>query len=400
MIDKFLRLYDIGRFYIVDTLALFFQRYLVKNDLLLVRLDAIGDFVLWLDSAKEFRRLYPNRRITLCANAVWAGLAKRMPYWDEVWPIDVMRLSQSLVYRFNAFRKIRNAGFEIAIQPTFSRFFSHGDSVVRATGAAQRIGSEGDLISINRRIKPIADRWYTALIPVSRSPQTELERNAEFIRNLSGQDFEASLPTLPRLTQLPDRLKIKTPYFIVFPGASWSGRQWPSSLFVEVIRELHHRYGWLAVLCGSSSEARLCQTIVDQSAVMAVNLGGATNLSELGELLRGARILISNETSAVHLAAAVSTPTVCILGGGHFGRFLPYPKSISGTLPAVAQHKMACYNCDWICTQVYDPAGAVPCVGGVTVADVLALVDAELAKVDQYGIKLAIAETDSDIGSI
>lgn len=388
MIDKFVRLYDVVKFYIFDTLTLLSRRYVVKSDVLLVRLDVIGDFVLWLDAAKEFRRLYPAKRITLCANLVWADLARGIPYWDEVWPIDVIRLGQSPVYRCRTFRKIRDAGFQIAIQPTFSRSILHGDSVIRATAALQRIGSEGDHISINRRIKPIADRWYTTLIPASRSAQTELERNAEFIRKLSGEKFEASLPVLANVTQLPDRLRIDRPYFVIFPGASWSGRQWPAVHFVEVIKELHHRYGWLAVLSGGHSEAKLCQTIVAECAGGAINLGGATSLPELVELLRGARILISNETSAVHIAAAVSTPVVCILGGGHFGRFVPYPKSIVGTQPAVALHKLACYNCNWICTQVHEPSGAVPCVSQVTVADVLALVDAELSKAGQYYVEL------------
>ncbi|MBT4662351.1 MAG: lipopolysaccharide heptosyltransferase family protein, partial [Candidatus Marinimicrobia bacterium] len=47
-----------------------------KNKLelvLLIRQDAIGDFVMWLDTAKEYRELYPseNNRIVLVGNAVW-----------------------------------------------------------------------------------------------------------------------------------------------------------------------------------------------------------------------------------------------------------------------------------------------------------------------------------------
>lgn len=391
---------NLARYYILDTLVIFFRRYVVSKDVLLIRLDAIGDFVIWLDSAKEFRRLYPDKKITLCANSAWIDLATGLPYWDEVWPVDVKRLTNKSIYRFKVLREIRKAGFEIVIQPTFSRVFLHGDAMIRVSGATQRIGSEGDPVSINPRLKLISDRWYTTLVPAMRSSLMELERNAEFIRNLSGLDFQANQPVLQKFTQLPERLKISTPYFIVFPGASWHGRQWSSSHFVEVVMQVHQRYGWLAVLCGGLSETRLCQIIVDQSAVPAINLGGATSLRELVELLRGACILISNETSAVHLAAAVSTPAVCILGGGHFGRFMPYPDSMSDTQPAVAMHKMACYNCNWICTQVHDPAGAVPCVSGVTVADVLTLVDAEISKIDNYDIKVLKDDANSPMDAI
>ena len=52
-----------------------------------------------------------------------------------------------------------------------------------------------------------------------------------------------------------------------------------------------------------------------------------TNINELIEAIRDAEFLITNETSAVHIAESVTTKSFCILGGGHFGRFLPYNKN-------------------------------------------------------------------------
>jgi ADP-heptose:LPS heptosyltransferase len=103
-------------------------------------------------------------------------------------------------------------------------------------------------------------------------------------------------------------------------------------------------------------------------------LSGKTTLQELAELIRGAEILISNETSAVHIAAAVGTNSVCILGGGHFGRFLPYPKHVKGARPIVADKYMPCFNCNWKCEWPHEPSGAVPCVTGVSIEQVLRLI--------------------------
>ena len=252
--------------------------------------------------------------------------------------------------------------------------FLEGDAVIRASAASQRIGSVGDLSNINPYLKAISDRWYTRLVMTSPAPLMELERNAEFIRNLSALDFAANRSYLPQLVDLPDRLKISSPYFIVFPGASRIGRRWPVAHFLEVTTQLHLVYGWLPVLCGGTSETLLCQKIADLSTVPMLNLGGATSLPELVELLRGACLLITNETSALHLAAAVSTPTVGIVGGGHFGRFMPYPDSISGIKPIAANHEMSCYGCNWQCSQIHDPAGPVPCIRDVSVKRVLELV--------------------------
>jgi len=53
-------------------------------------------------------------------------------------------------------------------------------------------------------------------------------------------------------------------------------------------------------------------------------LAGKTTIAQLVELIRNASLLIGNDSAAIHMAAATQTPSVCILGGGHYGRFLPY----------------------------------------------------------------------------
>ena len=363
-------------FFIFDYFTLF-SIYENKNrdGVLVVRLDAIGDFILWLDTAKEYSKIFPGKNITLLANSAWANLAKDIPYWDSVWPIEMTRFSRSPLYRLKLLCKIRRARFEIAIQPTFSRVFLHGDSIIRASGAKNRIGSLGDMSNITSTLKAISNRWYTNLIPAIKRPLMELDRNAEFLRNLTNQEFIANLPKLPILTALPDHLKLQGNYFILFPGASWHGKQWPASHFAQVLEQLHQRRSWRAVLCGSLEELALCQSVMDLTEVTSVNFAGKTTLAELTELIRGSRLLISNDTSAVHIAAAVGTPAVCILGGGHYGRFMPYTEKINGIKPLSATYSMPCFNCNWICNQSHDRLGPVPCISRISVRNVLILAE-------------------------
>jgi ADP-heptose:LPS heptosyltransferase len=373
--------------YAVDILAKF-SSYSIgsTNQLLLIRLDAIGDFVIWLDSAKEFRSLYPNVRIVLCVNSVCSQFAKILPYWDEVIEVDIKRFDKNFVYRYRLLRQIRRCGFETAIQPTFSRVFLHGDALVRATGAKHRIGSAGDLTNMHPLLKRISDGWYTKLIPAAAGSTLELERNAEFIENLSGRAFKAGLPVLPSVYALPTQLQVNAAYFVVFPGASWTGRQWPVSKFAETAVILHRKTGWIPVLCGGPGDGLVCQDAIDQIGLeCAINLSGLTTLIELTQLLREAKLLISNETSAVHIAVSVSTPNVCILGGGHYGRFMPYAAGLNDGRSVVADHKMPCYNCNWLCTQPHIAGGSVPCIASVTVEKVLEQVRVVLFHVENQG---------------
>lgn len=350
---------------------LFFHGKGSGDAVLLIRLDAIGDFVLWLDSAKVYREIYPERKIVLLGNCAWSGLAEGLDYWDEVWPVDTVRLSTDLPYRWRLLRRVACADFGVAIQPTFSRLFFQGDCVVRATGAAVRIGSSGDLSNITDNKKAIGDRWYTRLIPATSQPLMELERNGEFISGLSGSGHAASLPRLPVVAKLPEALRREGNYFIVFPGASWHGRQWPAARFAAVLDQLHQEHGWRPVLCGTAAESSLCASVAALAVTPCINLAGQTTLAEFVEAVRGACLLIGNETSATHIAAAVGTPCVCILGGGHYGRFMPYPDHVEGCKPLAAVHQMACFNCNWQCNQPHDAAGPVPCIAAVSVEQVL-----------------------------
>jgi len=342
----------------------------------LIRIDSIGDFILWLDAAKEFRNLYPNTKITLVANHIWSDLAMLLPYWDEVISVDRKRLTRNLLYRFNTLRQIRQHGFESAIQPTFSREYLRGDSLIHASGALRRIGSTGDLSNINAWQKKISDKWYSQLIPATAKQLMELQRNAEFMRNLGLRDFTAGTPSLPPLADLPEKLMMEQPYFIIFPGASFPGRQWPVAQFGRLLSELTATKCWRAVLCGSREEHSLCARVIDSSGTKALNLAGKTSLPELVEVIRRAKFLIGNETSAVHIAAAVGTPAVCILGGGHYGRFLPYViDQANHPLPTPIFQQMDCFGCNWQCTQPHDKDATVPCISAITIDQVMEAIE-------------------------
>lgn len=358
-----------------------------SGGLALVRLDAIGDFVLWLDSAKEYRSLYPDQKITLVANAAWADFAKQFSFWDAVLPVHLHLLNlRDPISRWRMLRRVSQCRFQTVIQPTHSRVLLHGDSVIRASGAVERIGSTGDNSNGAAWDVAYGNRLYTRLIPASMKPQPELARNAEFFSHLSGVHFDAAIFPMPVLTALPAHLAIEKPYFVAFPGASWNGRQWPVDKFASAIESIYRLRGWKAVLCGSHTEAALCRAIANSCDAPCVELAGKTSLAELVEVIRGARLLICNETSAVHIAASTATPAVCIVGGGHFGRFMPYPSSLQGPRPMSVIEPMPCYNCNWHCTQSYDPTGPVPCVGKVSVNAVLDAVQTALNPVDSYNI--------------
>ena len=360
-------------FILFDSIALWVAIVPKHNQqklVLLVRQDAIGDFILWLDTAKEYRKYYPpeNCKIILIGNALWSDLAKGLPFWDEVLPVNVKAFKTLSRYRWNILRKVRNYGAEIAIQPTYSREFYHGDSLIRASNASKKVSSAGNMSNRDQLKSILADRWHTELIPSSPEQLSELERNAEFF---SGFIKKLYLPSYPELEPSGDcniqELKRKS-FYILSLGANKKYREWPYKYYAKIAQKIHKKTGWLGLICGAENEFDLGEHLKKLCDAPLQNYTGQTTLSELTCLLAKSQILISNETGTAHIANAVGTPTVCILGGGHFGRFVPYPE-LSGKINnlKVVYYKMPCYGCDWKCVYHIKDEDPAPCISNISV---------------------------------
>ena len=114
--------------FLFDSIALWKSQSPQYNELklvLLIRQDAIGDFVIWLDTAKEYRKLYPPEKykIVLVGNDLWYSLAKTLPYWDEVLPVNVKKFKTFSLYRKNLLRQVRKLGAQILFKPRFQESF-------------------------------------------------------------------------------------------------------------------------------------------------------------------------------------------------------------------------------------------------------------------------------------
>jgi ADP-heptose:LPS heptosyltransferase len=346
-----------------------------ENTLLLVRLDAIGDYVLFRSSIEALRKSekYKHYKITLCGNSVWKELAETLDknFVDEFVWINAKKFVLNVFYRYGILRSISRKGFEVAIQPTYSRVFLEGDTVIKASNAKERIGSQGDWRSIKPWWKNLSDGWYTHLVPASAGQMMELCRNAEFMRGLGLSSFRAGVPVI----DIPDD-EIKPieegRYYVLVSGALLEYKRWPIESFATLAEKIYDSTGWVGVICGGKSEEELGQKLQSLCSAPLRNMAGKTSLLDLVNIINKARLVVSNDTGAAHIAAAVATPVVCILGGGHYGRFMPYQveEEPSRPFPVVVTHKMDCFNCNWNCIYKTERNTPYPCIKNISVEDV------------------------------
>jgi ADP-heptose:LPS heptosyltransferase len=186
------------------------------------------------------------------------------------------------------------------------------------------------------------------------------------MRGLGFSDFNAAIPSLPK-GELPYGFTLSH-YFVLFPGAGVHGRQWPLVWFRELGRRTFELTGLPGVVCGGPDDEGIASALCVGASFPLFNWTGKTSLSELIAIIGGARLLIGNETSAVHIAAAAGTPSVCITGGGHYGRFVPYRLEVSSEKPEpkVVAKRMDCFYCNWQCVHQVKEGGPFPCIEKVS----------------------------------
>ena len=88
-------------------------------------------------------------------------------------------------------------------------------------------------------------------------------------------------------------------------GASETRRQWPAEYFAELGEELWKRAGFCPVLLGTKAEQSLADAYSARAASPFVNAVGKTGIPELAALLGRTRLLVTNDTGTMHLAAGL-----------------------------------------------------------------------------------------------
>ena len=113
-------------------------------------------------------------------------LAELSGFFDKSSSIDVKRFEYDIGYRVQMYAQIKRMGdFNTVIQPTYSRRYFTGDSLVRFLNSSNKIGSKGDPNNSNQLIKVRSNKWYSNLIDESDNLEHELDRYISFNEKLS-----------------------------------------------------------------------------------------------------------------------------------------------------------------------------------------------------------------------
>jgi len=129
--------------------------------------------------------------------------------------------------------------------------------------------------------------------------------------------FELQVPEEQERAEASAMLRPQAPKeckgFVAFQlGASAEVRRWPISHFAGLAHKLWEEFSLCPVLLGSQGEAHLGQRFESETNFPVVNLMGKTSFSELASVLTQVKMLITNDTGTMHLAAGLGRPVAAI----------------------------------------------------------------------------------------
>jgi len=135
-------------------------------------------------------------------------------------------------------------------------------------------------------------------------------------------------------------------WIVLLPGGRWDNKRWPVQYFVELAKRLREIPALRLVVLGSNDERPLGETIAAAAPEFCLNLAGATSLDEMIEWIRLSRLVITNDTGPMHVAAAVGRPVIAIFGPTNPSNTGPYGQlqnvMQTASLPCVPCLKSTC----------------------------------------------------------
>lgn len=314
--------------------------------ILWVRTDAIGDAVLASDQLRGLAARFPGARIHVACQEAVAGLYGACPHVASVLPFRRPDLRRSAAARRAYVATVKALRADLAVNGVFSRE-TLTDLVALASEAPVRVAWRGDTARTPAPKLRYYEGFYTHLLDGAGAPARELERNAAFLDWLG-----AGLPDYgPRVWRGPADEAVAEallapvagrPVLAFFPGAQRPERSY--GRYGEALALAFPDGEAVVAALGAEADRAACEAARAAYPGPWLDLCGRTSLPATAAVLARCRAAFGAETGPAHLAAAVGTPVAVLLGGGHFGRFMPYaPGQSAACLP------LACYGCDWRC---------------------------------------------------
>lgn len=342
--------------------------------ILIIRFSSLGDIILASPLVRRLRYAYPNARIDFLVKAEHADAVNFNPHLSSV---ITLKTSEKQELR-DLKKNIRQTGYDLIIDihnSLRSRYVRWGSGAVHAAVVNKRVIKRFFLVALGWN-------FYRNVVPAA-------ERYCEAVRKYGvtddGGGLEIFFPEEIRsdAVSVVERLKPEK-YDVIIgmgPTARHGTKRWPAERFVELGVALAKRYRCRIFLFGSREEYDFCGDMAQMinsyaGYAVAENFAGRLSFPETLAAMDYCRVVVSNDSALMHMAAARKKTIVALFGSTvkEFG-FFPYrTKNI-----VVERNNVRCRPCSHIGRENC-PKKHFRCMKEITAAGVMNAIDEAMNK--------------------
>ena len=292
-------------------------------NILIVKLSAIGDVVHTLPALNAIRKQYPEAHITWLVEEAAAGIIEGHTALDRVlvskrkhWIKGLASKSclDTIKEALCFIKEVRDTRYDAIFD--FQALLKSGILICLARGK-RKIGFDKGMehmeqshVFLSERIPPVdmdnhAILRSMMLLEAIGIPAGEIEYNLPVFE----QDYTSADDLLTQHGIKEYKLLVA-----INPVAQWETKLWSNDKFARLADTLMQHYDVKIVFTGGLKDRQVIADIIKHMKCEASNLAGETNLKTLAVLYEKANLLVSTDTGPMHIAAAVGTPVVALLG--------------------------------------------------------------------------------------
>ena len=264
----------------------------VPENILVIKLSALGDFILAMGAMEAIRRHHKGARITLLTTRPFVDIAERSGWFDDI-----------IIDERPGFADIKNWYF-------LFRRFNDGD-FLRVYDLQLN-----DRTAVYYRLFLKKPEW-SGVVKGSRLfyPNPDWREMHAFERHkeiLKLANIDVALPDLSWMQADTSPFGLEKPYILMVPGSAPSRpeKRWPALRYGTLARKLM-KDGFTVALLGTKAESDVIERVM-KTCPGLIDLSGRTSLYDIAALSRNAAGAVGNDTGPLHLIALSGCPTVAL----------------------------------------------------------------------------------------
>lgn len=325
--------------------------------ILLVRTSALGDIVHCLPVLTALRRALPDSTIAWAVEQVWSPLLDGHPDIDRL--IRVRFKAWRKMPKRAAWRDLRRCIGELRAfdaDVALDLMGNHKGALLARWSKAKRvIGAARE-----HRREPSSAVWLKETAPADPDSVHAVDRALEVLRALDvetrpvdfGGDRLLARPpndatpdsATPLLAEMDVVRAAGRPLVTIQAGAGWANKTWPSEWFGEVASGLRRAVDADVRVLLAPGEEHLAEAVVAASDG-AAQVVDTFDFRVLAAVLRRSDLLLGGDTGPLHLAHALGTPVLCLVGPTDPARNGPYVGGPDSDPDGVVFRELPCSYC-------------------------------------------------------